>query len=190
MSIGFESLTPSRAWARSQVTGFAAPPPIAACLIGYTSSAADQISNNALIGIRPTNASRLNSPFSTSKGTASACEPKGRDALQDRISEQLLALNRRDFSATQDQASPSFKATFDPRGFEEKIWSGFPFLLDQSSVAFGRCRIEGETGSLEVRFGEGSSIALLHLFVKTQVGWWIDGASPADDAVTRKVETS
>ena len=67
---------------------------------------------------------------------------------------------------------------------------GFPFLLDQSSVAFGRCRIEGETGSLEVRFGEGSSIALLHLFVKTQVGWWIDGASPADDAVTRKVETS
>ncbi len=95
-----------------------------------------------------------------------------------------------DFSAAQDQASPSFKATFDPRGFEEKIWSEFPFLLDQSSVAFGRYRIEGGTGSLEVRFGEGSSIALLHLFVKTQGGWWVDGASPADDAVTRKVETS
>jgi hypothetical protein len=142
------------------------------------------------MGIEPTITSLPNPPFSTSKGTHSACEPKGRDALQDRISEQLLALNREDLSAARDQASPSFKATIDTQGFEEMIRSGFPFLLDQSSVAFGRCAIEGETGSLEVRFDEGSPIALLYFFVKTQGRWWINGASPAADAVTGKVETS
>jgi hypothetical protein len=190
VSIEFESLGPKRTQLNSLFMGFSVLTLLVSGLSGCAPSTEDEMSSGATIESAPTATPPATSDRSVAQEATFTCEPSQRDALQRPISEQLLALHRGDFAAARDQASPSFRAIFDTQGFEEMIRLGFPFLLDQSSVAFGRCGIEGETGSLEVRFDEGSPIALLYFFVKTQGRWWINGASPASDAVTGKVETS
>ena len=84
----------------------------------------------------------------------------------------------------------SFKAAFDTESFEEMIRSGFPYLLNRVAVAFGRCRIVGESASLEVRFGEGTANTLMYFFVMERREWWIDGASPVADSLANKMASS
>ena len=186
----FDSLGPKRTQLHSLSMGFAVLTLLFSGLSGCAPSTEDQISSRAT-----TESTSTTTPPTTSDGfvaqeTASTCGPWQRDALQRPISEQLLALNRGDFAAARDQASPSFKAVVDTQGFEEMVRSGFPFLLDQSPAAFGRCRITNDTASVEVRFRARSPIALVNFLVRTQDEWWIEGASPAADSVTGRAETS
>ncbi len=182
----FDSLNPKRTQLNSLFIGSAVLTLLASGLSGCAPSTEDEISSSATIESAPT----ATSDGSVAQETTSTCEPSQRDALQHPISEQLLALHRGDFAAARDQASPSFRAVFDAQGFEEMVWSGFPFLLDQSPAAFGRCRITNDTASVEVRFRDRSPIALVYFLVKTQGEWWIAGASPAADSITGRAETS
>ncbi len=159
-------------------------------VFGCASSATDQPLNALATSPAPTATSLPDPASTTNSDSPSACGPPERDALQTRISAQLFAFGREDFQGARDQASSKFKATFDTRGFEEMIRTGFPYLLSQSSVAFGRCRLSGETASLEVRFTAGTTAALVYFFLRERGQWWIDGASPAAGPVTNESTTS
>ncbi len=190
LPLDFDSLSPKRTQLASLFVGLAVSMLLVFGLSGCAPSTEDQISTRALIESTPPTTPPTTSDGSVAQQTTSTCEPSQRTALQRPISEQLLALNRGDFAAARDQASPSFKAVVDIRGFEEMVRSGFPFLLDQSPAAFGRCRITNDTASVEVRFRSRSPIALVYFLVKTQEEWRIEGASPAVDSVTERAETS
>ncbi|HIF65303.1 MAG TPA: DUF4864 domain-containing protein [Acidimicrobiia bacterium] len=190
VSTEFESLGPKRTQLNSLLMGFGVLTLLASGLSGCAPSTEDQISSGAPIESAPTATPPPTLDGSVAQETTSTCGPSQRDALQHPISEQLLALNRGDFAAARDQASPSFRAIFDAQGFEEMVRSGFPFLLDQSPAVFGRCRITNDTASVEVRFKTRSPIALVYFLVKTQHEWWIAGASPVADSVTGRAETS
>ena len=157
------------------------------CVIGC---AADQASDDLVTSTAPIATSSSDPSSTTTLDTASGCGLAERDSLQARISAQMLALNGGDFEQAREHASMSFKAAFDTESFEEMIRSGFPYLLNRVAVAFGRCRIVGESASLEVRFGEGTANTLMYFFVMERRGWWIDGASPIADSLTNKMTSS
>ena len=190
MSIEFESQGPKRTQLNSLFMGFSVLTLLISGLSGCAPSTEDEISSSAPIESAPTATPPATSDRSVAQEATFTCEPSQRDALQRPISEQLLALHRGDFAAARDQASPSFRAIFDTQGFEEMIRLGFPFLVDQSPAAFGRCRITNGTASVEVRFRDRSPIALVYFLVKTQGEWWIAGASPAADSITGRAKTS
>ena len=190
MSIEFESQGPKRTQLNSLFMGFSVLTLLISGLSGCAPSTEDEMSSGATIESAPTATPPATSDRSVAQEATFTCEPSQRDALQHPISEQLLALHRGDFAAARDQASPSFRAIFDTQGFEEMIRLGFPFLVDQSPAAFGRCRITNGTASVEVRFRDRSPIALVYFLVKTQGEWWIAGASPAADSITGRAKTS
>jgi len=157
---------------------------------GCASSAADQPLNALATSPAPTTTSLPDPASTTDSDSPSACGLSERDALQRRISAQLFAFSREDFQGARNQASSTFKASFDTQGFEEMIRTGFPYLLSQSAVAFGRCRLSGQTASLEVRFTAGTTATLVYFFLRERGQWWIDGASPTADPVTNESTTS
>ena len=120
----------------------------------------------------------------------SSCANDTRDSLQKRIFSQIGALNRKAFDEARELASPSFKQNVGPSEFQSMIQSGFPFLLTGEPAAFGRCRIVGDTATVEVRFGQNSQTTLVYFLIWWDDQWWIDGASPAVDSLTDKVESS
>jgi len=120
----------------------------------------------------------------------SSCANNTRDNLQKRIFSQISALNRGAFDEARKFASPSFRQNIGPSEFQSMIQSGFPFLLTGEPAAFGRCRIVGDTATVEVRFGQNSQTTLVYFLIWWDDQWWIDGASPAVDSLTDKVESS
>ena len=107
-----------------------------------------------------------------------------------RILMQIDLLRVGAFEEAREHASTSFRNSVDVAGFQEMIESSFPFLLEDWSVAFGRCRITDGTATVEVRFGGEPAITLIYFLIQSDNRWWIDGASPAVDGLADKIESS
>lgn len=118
------------------------------------------------------------------------CLDPYKTAVHERILTQIASLRDGAYEQAREHASESFKSSVDVAGFREIIESGFPFLAENQSVAFGRCRINDGTATVEVRFGEEPAITLVYFLVQSDNRWWIDGASPAVDGLADKIESS
>ena len=118
------------------------------------------------------------------------CIDPYKTAVHERILTQIASLRDGAYEQAREHASESFKSSVDVAGFREIIESGFPFLAENQSVAFGRCRINEGTATVEVRFGEEPAITLVYFLVQSDNRWWIDGASPAVDGLADKIESS
>lgn len=118
--------------------------------------------------------------------TDDGCTQQTRNDLEDRILAQLDALNRRSFSEALDHASLSFKKSIDTRSFEAIIRSGFPILLDNEIVSFGRCQESGDAAMIEVTFRGQPSASLIYSLGLADSQWWIEAASPVSDIFPRQ----
>ncbi len=127
-------------------------------------------------------------PSGTKDGAA--CEDDVRGDLQYRISAQIEALGRNAFEEARGHASPSFRQNVTPEAFRALIQSGFSFLLSGQPAAFGRCRIVDGTATVEARFSQVATVTLIYFLVWWEDQWWIDGASPAVNPLSDKVEAS
>ncbi len=121
--------------------------------------------------------------------TATCMEPYKAE-VHNRILMQIDLLGVGAFEEAREHASTSFRNSVDVAGFQEMIESGFPFLLENWPIAFGRCRITDGTATVEVRVGEEPAITLIYFLIQSDNRWWIDGASPAVDGLADKVESS
>ena len=126
----------------------------------------------------------------TNPSDTTTCVDPHKAAVQDRILMQIESLRAGAYEQAREHASKSFKSSVNVAGFREMIESGFPFLLENRPVAFGRCRITDGTATVEVRFGEEPAITLIYFLIQSENRWWIDGASPAVDGLADKVESS
>ncbi len=126
----------------------------------------------------------------TNPSDTTTCVDPHKAAVQDRILMQIESLRAGAYEQAREHASTSFKSSVNVAGFREMIESGFPFLLENQPVAFGRCRITDGTATVEVRFGEEPAITLIYFLIQSENRWWIDGASPAVDGLADKVESS
>ena len=126
----------------------------------------------------------------TNPGDTTRCIDPDKAAVHDRILMQIESLRAGAYEQAREHASTSFKSSVNVAGFREMIESGFPFLLENQPVAFGRCRITDGTATVEVRFGEEPAITLIYFLIQSKNRWWIDGASPAVDGLADKVESS
>ena len=126
----------------------------------------------------------------TNPSDTTTCVDPHKTAVQDRILMQIESLRAGAYEQAREHASKSFKSSVNVAGFREMIESGFPFLLENQPVAFGRCRITDGTATVEVRFGEEPAITLIYFLIQSENRWWIDGASPAVDGLADKVESS
>ena len=126
----------------------------------------------------------------TNPGDTTRCIDPDKAAVHDRILMQIESLRAGAYQQAREHASTSFKSSVNVTGFSEMIESGFPFLLENQPVAFGRCRITDGTATVEVRFGEEPAITLIYFLIQSKNRWWIDGASPAVDGLADKVESS
>ena len=126
----------------------------------------------------------------TNPGDTTRCIDPDKAAVHDRILMQIESLRAGAYQQAREHASTSFKSSVNVTGFREMIESGFPFLLENQPVAFGRCRITDGTATVEVRFGEEPAITLIYFLTQSKNRWWIDGASPAVDGLADKVESS
>ena len=126
----------------------------------------------------------------TNPSDTTTCVDPHKAAVQDRILMQIESLRAGAYEQAREHASTSFKSSVNVAGFREMIESGFPFLLENRPVAFGRCRITDGTATVEVRFGEEPAITLIYFLIQSENRWWIDGASPAVDGLADKVESS
>ncbi len=126
----------------------------------------------------------------TNPGDTTRCIDPDKAAVHDRILMQIESLRAGAYQQAREHASTSFKSSVNVTGFREMIESGFPFLLENQPVAFGRCRITDGTATVEVRFGEEPAITLIYFLIQSKNRWWIDGASPAVDGLADKVESS
>jgi hypothetical protein len=113
--------------------------------------------------------------------TDNGCTQQTRNDLEDRILAQLDALGRRSFGEALDHASLSFKKSIDTRSFEAMIRSGFPVLLDNEIVSFGRCQEFGDAAMIEVSFRGQPSAGLIYSLGLADSEWWIEAASPISD---------
>ena len=120
--------------------------------------------------------------------TDDGCTQQTRNDLEDRILAQLDALNRRSFSEALDHASLSFKKSIDTRSFEAMIRSGFPILLDNEIVSFGRCQEFGDVAMIEVSFRGQPSAGLIYSLGLSDSQWWIEAASPLSDTFPSQKE--
>ena len=134
----------------------------------------------------------------TSKPTTTAmasdatpmCSSLKRAELQNRVLLQTDLLKTGEFEKAREQASATFKNSVSISGFREIIETGFPFLLQDQPVAFGRCQITGDMATVEVRFGEKPAITVVYFLTQSGNQWWISGATPAEDDLANKIETS
>ena len=126
----------------------------------------------------------------TNPSDTTTCVDPHKTAVQDRILMQIESLRAGAYEQAREHASKSFKSSVNVAGFREMIESGFPFLLENQPVAFGRCQITDGTATVEVRFGEEPAITLIYFLIQSENRWWIDGASPAVDGLADKVESS
>jgi hypothetical protein len=113
--------------------------------------------------------------------TGDGCTQQTKNDLEDRILAQLDALGRRQFGEALDHASLSFKKSIDTRSFEVMIRSGFPILLDNEFVSFGRCQESGDAAMIEVSFRGQPSAGLIYSLGLADSEWWIEAASPVSD---------
>lgn len=120
--------------------------------------------------------------------TDDGCAQQTRNDLEDRILAQLDALGRRSFGEALDHASLSFKQSIDTRSFEAMIRSGFPILLDNEIVSFGRCQEFGDAAMIEVSFRGQPSAGLIYSLGLADSQWWIEAASPLSDTFPSQKE--
>ncbi|MDG1197237.1 MAG: DUF4864 domain-containing protein [Actinomycetota bacterium] len=109
------------------------------------------------------------------------CPQRTRSDIEDRILAQIEALGRRSFDEALDHASLAFRKSIDTRSFEAMIRSGFPILLDNATVSFGRCQEFGDMAMIEVSFRDQPSAGLIYSLGLADSQWWIEAAAPLSD---------
>jgi len=154
------------------------------------SSSCAETSNQTAVQSESTEASFIPRSSTSIVDDRSSCTNDTRGSLQATIFSQIAALSRGAFDEAREFASPSFRQNVAPSEFQSMIRSGFPFLLTGEPAAFGRCRIVNDTATIEVRFGPSTPTTLVYFLIWLDDQWWIDGASPAVDSLTDKVESS
>ncbi len=113
--------------------------------------------------------------------TNNGCPQQTRNDIENRILAQIDALGRRSFNEALDHASLAFRKSIDTRSFEAMITSGFPILLDNAAVSFGRCQEFGDRAMIEVSFEGQPSDGLIYSLGLADSQWWIEAAAPVSD---------
>ena len=120
--------------------------------------------------------------------TNNGCPQQTRIDIEARILAQIEALGRESFDEALDHASLAFRKSIDTSSFEAMIRTGFPILLDNGTVSFGRCQEFGDRAMIEVSFREQPSASLIYSLGLADSQWWIEAAAPLSDIFPNQEE--